>query len=314
MIIERGGCGRACRIRPVRILVVTCLLPTATLAADWTFAPVVEVSAVTDDNYLLSAPPDESIDVRGGELDLELAVRALGPRSHFEIRPRFVGTYYPDDSEVETNNAYLTATAGVMGQRLSGEIDAEVSRVTLVKGYLLTGFDRPDIGGPTPPNDIEALDSLVDKDLLMLAPSFEFHVSPAWQVDGRLEYLDVSYDDEADGGYVDFENVAARLGLGYRMTEVSTLSLRATGSWYQSDDDVVGDSSAYGLDVEWFTRQSEQVAWFLRGGADITTTEDAVGNELLSDEASFAGGAGVRWKGEVTGVLFDIESGVAPVW
>jgi len=98
------------------------------------------------------------------------------------------------------------------------------------------------------------------------------------------------------------------------MTEVSTLSLRATGSWYQSDDDVVGDSSAYGLDVEWFTRQSEQVAWFLRGGADITTTEDAVGNELLSDEASFAGGAGVRWKGEVTGVLFDIESGVAPVW
>jgi hypothetical protein len=65
-------------------------------AADWQFNPVVELGALSNDNYRLNSPGQRQ-SVNGLETDVQAQLRAVTDLTDFRFTPEVHATYFPDN-------------------------------------------------------------------------------------------------------------------------------------------------------------------------------------------------------------------------
>lgn len=262
-------------------------------AANWEFAPRIEAGYRYNDNYRLELPGGE-IEVSGLEADAAFTVRTVDPRTHFEVTPRVRATYFPDESEEDSTDYFLSSMFEDATPRRRTGIRAELSREDVVRSELLTadigsGLGEPEIG------DSGLSIERNRRDLMRFVPYFSYDLSQRYLLELQARYVDASYDRQIGGVHQDFTESGASVGLGFHTSERSRLLLRALGSRYET----TFEANAYGGEAEWQTDFSPTSTMYLRLGAQ--QTEDRRGEK----ESDVIAGIGGRWASQRNRLFLD---------
>lgn len=271
-------------------------------AANWEFAPSLELGYQYNDNYRLDFAGDE-VDVSGGLLDVTLPLRLVDPIRRAEIAPRVRATYFPDERDEDSTDYFL---AGVFEQRTQRHvfgIDAEFNRQDVVRSDLPTPEIDANLGeGVTADSGRVLLRN--ERDLLRFDPYWHYDLSERYRTELGGYYLDVNYDKNFDGAQEDFRDYGVYAGWGFRATPRSTVTLRARASRYETTFDADG----YGAEVEWRSDYSQTAHIYARIGGQRTD----LGRPGRSSSSSIVGGVGGRWDWPTTRLFVDLTSRVGP--
>ena len=258
-------------MRPV--ITLGAMLPMVALGADWELNPRVEAGYLFDDNYRLT-PPGTETEVQGPMVDAELEMRARTPSGgEFSFTPRVRATYFSDEPDLDSVDYYADMYWLHRGQRLQTEIRAEASQQDVVNS------EQPDAEVPGDANlgDADLGDSgvvLVDnrRTRFAVSPDFSYEVSQRRSIEFGANVVDVSYEEELPGAQVDYRNADVNVGLVTRVSPTSSFTTRLRGAMYELD--FQGDSTSYGLELQWDTRSVADTRTFLRGGAQRVDFEN----------------------------------------
>ena len=274
-------------------------------AADWSLDPKVTLNVVADDNIGLTEVPGEEVDVFGGELDAELAIRSETPRSSFRLTPRVRATMYPSDEDEESDEQYLYVNWDFRGQRSATSLDAYYSQRTILGRYFPDSEipDDGELGEPDPGEGIGST-SQDDEDRLQIVPAVSFEFTERVALDLKAGYLDVAFDEQVANDRQDFSNLYGTAGLRFQLSPSRSIAVIATASLYEPDGEV--DTDAQSVSLEWTNDVSETSQVYIRGGAN------RVQAGVTDAETGFNGGAGVKWSFEVTQLFFDVNHYVDP--
>lgn len=270
-------------------------------AADWSFDPRVAVSGEYNDNQHLTEASGTVVKVSGAALDALVALRAVTQRSSVSLTPRLTGTYYPGDSDEETNSQSVRLVADHKTQKVSVSFDASYDREDLLWGYLPTAEATDALGNPVRGEGISNSEIRNKSNRFDVLPSLSVKLSPRSGLDFGLEYLDVQYSQQVENESISYTYLNAFTALRYLLSETSQLKFTGGVGRYEPVDAV--DTTGYWLTAEWSRRFSDTAEWYVRGGFNRIETTD-VGDDLKW-ENGFSGGAGVRWRWEVTGISLD---------
>jgi len=248
-------------------------LPIVTSAADWELNPKVEAGYLFDDNYRLTQPGTE-IEVQGPLLDAELEMRARTPSGgEFSVTPRVRATYFPNEQDLDAVDYYTDLYWLHRGQRLQTEVRGAASQEDVVRS------EQPDaeVPGDASLGQPDLGDSgvvLVDnrRTRFALRPDFSYEMSPRRALEFGANVVDVSYENEIPGAQVDYRNADVTVGLETRLSPTSSFTTRLRGAMYEID--FQGDSTSYGVELQWDTRSVADTQTFLRGGAQRVDFEN----------------------------------------
>jgi hypothetical protein len=291
---------------PVKIsaALVGAMLPMAALAADWELNPRIEAGYLFDDNYRLSQPGAE-IDVQGPLVDAAMEFRARQPNGEFSFTPRVRGTYFPDEKDLDTIDYCGTLDWQHRGQRVNSRIIGEFSQQDVVNS------EQPDAEIPVDA-DLGNAD-IGDSGLVFVKnrrtrgsvqPSFDFDLSPRRAIEFGGNFTDVRFDTEIEGAQVDYTNASLFGGLVTRLSPTNDLTVRLRGAQY--DIETQGDTTSYGAELQWDTRNAAETRKYLRLGAQ--NVELANGE---SEVAWIAGGGASVLLGR-NQLFVDLSRGVGP--
>jgi hypothetical protein len=280
------------------------LLPLVAAGADWELNPTVEVGYLFDDNYRLSAPGAE-IEVKGPLADAQLEMRARKPNGEFSFTPRVRATYFPDEQDLDTVDYFATLDWQHRGQRLSSDLIGEFADQDVVNS------EQPD--AELPPDATLGNGDIGDSGLVLvknrrtrasLRPVFEYELSQRRSLEFGGNVVDVSYDRQILGAQVDFRNADVYAGLVTRLSPTTSLTARLRGANY--DIESQGDSSSYGAELQWDTRNAADTRKYLRLGAQNV--------ELLNggSESAWLAGGGVSMLRGRHQVFLDLTRGIGP--
>ena len=270
--------------------------------AAWEFNPTVEAGWLYDDNYRLT-PPGTEIEVSGPMVDAALDMHTQTQRSEFSFVPRVRATYFPDESDLDSQDYFATIDWSHQGQRVNTRIRADGASQDIVNSeqpdtIIDSGLGVVDIG--------DSGRVLVKNRRVRgtIQPEMDFEISPRKQIELGANYTDVSYDDQIPGAQVDFRLAEVSAGLVAKLNERTTLTTRVTGS--QFDIDTQGTTDAYGAELEWGTRTAAETRTFLRVGAQAVN--------LASGEnvTAWVAGGGVNWVAGRNEIFADVARSVAP--
>jgi hypothetical protein len=285
-------------------VLIAALVSAAAWGADWELNPRVEAGYLFDDNYRLTSPGTE-IDVQGPVADAELEMRARMPSSEFSFTPRIRATYFPDETELDTTDYYGDLDWQHHGQRAQTRIRGEFAQQDIINS------EQPDaeVPGDADLGEAEFGDAgrvLVPNRRTRVAvrPTFEYELSPRRGLEFGLNLADVSFDEEIPGAQEDYSSADFTAGLVSRLTPVTSLTTRIRAA--QFDIESQGDSTSYGLEVEWDRRTAADVRTFLRGGAQNVEFEDG------EKETAWLAGAGVSMPVGRNMLFADLSRSVGP--
>ena len=280
-------------------------LSGAAYAADWELNPRIEAGYLFDDNYRLTQPGTE-IEVQGPLVDASLEMRARQPSGgEFSFTPRVRATYFPDAQELDSVDYYGTLDWQHHGQRLTTDLLGEFSQEDVVISEQPSAEVPPDAGLGQP--DIgDSGRALVPnrRTRYSLQPTFNYDMSARRQVEFGGDFADVSYDHEIPGAQLDYQNFGAYAGLVTRLSPANSLTVRLRGAHF--DIQTQGDSTAYGAELQWDTRNAADTQKYLRLGAQ--NVELPTGG---SEVAWVAGGGASVLMGRHT-LFVDLSRNVGP--
>jgi hypothetical protein len=280
-------------------------------AADWEIDPKIAVAAVYDDNIRLTEIPGAEVEVAGARVDALATVRAATQVWSFELTPRLRSTFYPDDPEQEADDQFVRLSLERQTQRTTASVNADYSKVTTLGSY----FPRADVddddslGDPDPGTGVGRLSVRNREERVRVTPKFGFDLSERSSLEFGARYLDVAYDRTIPGDRQDYTDTSGTVAYSFRTSGTSNLSLSAVYSQYEPDNDDATD--AYGADLQWTNDQSETSQIYVRAGLDRAQVDSSTGSGN-NWEDGFSGGAGVKWKFEVTSIFVDASRYLDP--
>jgi hypothetical protein len=256
-----------------RVAAAALLMPLAAMAADWELNPSIEAGYLIDNNYRL-LPPGSEIEVQGPLVDAQLEMRARAPSGgEFSFTPRVRATYFPDEQDLDSTDYFADLYWLHQGQRVRTEIRLDGAQQDVVNS------EQPDAEVPNDANlgDVDLGDSgrvLVDNRRTRgsLRPEFSFELSPRRSLEFGANVTDVSYDEEIPGAQVDYRYGDITAGYVTQVSQTSSFTTRLRGAQYEID--FQGDSTSYGVELQWDTRNAADRRTFLRGGAQRVDFED----------------------------------------
>jgi len=241
-------------------------LPLAVGAADWELNPSVEAGYLFDDNYRLAMPGNE-VEVQGPLVDAQLEMRARTPSGgEFSFTPRVHATYFPDATDLDAVDYYGDLYWLHQGQRLRTEVRGEAAQQDVVSS------EQPDaqvpgdasLGeGDTGGSGVVLIDNRRTR--FAVRPDFSYELSPRRALEFGANVVDVSYENEVPGAQVDYRYGDVTAGLVMQVSPTSSFTTRVRGAQYELD--FQGDSTSYGVELEWGTRNAAETQTFVRGGA-----------------------------------------------
>jgi hypothetical protein len=184
------------------------------------------------------------------------------------VAPRIRARYFPDDSEVDSNDYYLSAGVTNRGQRYELGLAADYYDEDIITAEL-PGTDFGDVGlgegGALDGGRIIIVDNR--RDLLMVRPYASFDASERLVLSVDASLFDVSFDNQIQRAQEDYQSLGAGAGLAWRFDEKSTLGFRV--QYTQVDPaDVRGDTDILGGRLQWDYRIAERVRAYARAGVD----------------------------------------------
>jgi hypothetical protein len=280
-------------------------------AADWGFVPKVALSAEYDDNVRLNTPGSE-IDVTGGKIDAELRVQAQTPTSTFQLIPRLRSTFYPGDPEQEADDQFLRMAVEHETTRTRSGLALDYSRMTTLGGYFPNSQveDDDDLGEPEPGVGVGEVGDRNRQERILVAPEMGFDLSERTSLNAEVRYLDVTFDRQDPGDRQDFADFGGTVTFRFRTTETTSIEVR--GGYARFEPEVGDNNDRYGIDAEWTNQPTETAEVYVRGGMTRTRIDPAVEGQASDWEDGFTGGAGVRWKFEVSSIFLDVTRFLDP--
>lgn len=298
------ACARAIVPPHTIVMTVAALLAcpvTAARAENWELAPRLEVGYKYNDNYRLDLPGSE-IEVSGAQVDALLTVRTVNPRTNFEVTPRIRASYYPGETEENSNDYFLKGSFEDKTQRRRTGVRANFSSEDVVSSELPSAEIGGGLGNP---NALDSGRTLVRnrRDLIQLFPYFSYDLSQRYVLDLDARYVDANFDKNSVGGQLDFSDMGASAALGFLTSPRSTLRLRVLASRYET----TSATNAYGAEAEWSADYSEVSRMYVRLGVQETSPEDG------PSDTQVLGGLGGRWESERNRLFLDLTRTVGPV-
>lgn len=273
---------------------------TAT-AANWEVAPRVQAGYRYSDNYRLDLPGAE-VDVSGGEAEVGVTFRTVDPRTNFDITPRIVSTYFPDERSEDSNDYYLTAGFSDITPRRRINVPFLYSQEDVVDSELPEATEGGGLGEPDT-GDSGRFVTRNRRDFFRIAPSLGYDISQRYRLELNAHYLQADFDNQLPGAQQDFSEVGAGAGFGFLTSPRSTLLFRATGFQY----DTTETTEAYGGQLEWNTQYSENSRAYVRIGAQQTEPEDG------ESDTNVIAGLGGQWASQRNALFVDLTRSVGPV-
>lgn len=269
-------------------------------AANWEVAPRVAGGYRYSDNYRLDYPGQE-VDVSGAEVDAQVEFRTVGPRTEFSVTPRIRSTYFPDESDEDSNDYFLEVGLRDATPRRRMGFDADFSREDVVRSELPSADVTSDLGQPDAVDAGRVLERN-RRDLIQLFPYLNYDVSQRQRVEVAAHFTDADFDRDTNE-QVDFRQYGVSAGWGYAATERSSWTVRALASKYET----TRDADAFGAEVEWGTQFTENSRFYVRLGAQ--QTEPEVGDKSTDVIA----GVGGRWSAPRNELFLDFTRSVNAV-
>ncbi|HKQ82092.1 MAG TPA: outer membrane beta-barrel protein [Steroidobacteraceae bacterium] len=280
-------------------------------AADYRFEPRVELGGMYNDNYRLA--PDNEDSVQGGLADVSLRLRSVTPTSDFNLTPRVRATYFPDDSEDDDVNEYVNLGFAHKAQTWRFGLEGYYSHEDLQTSEQPEADQPPDAGlggGVGVENGTVRVKN--SRDLIRLAPSVSFDLTPTKAVEAALEYYSADYSRDTVGSNTDFDSIAGSLGMSFRFSPTQRILIAATGTSFDPDTPLTGRSTSYGLKGELWTDRTEIMQTYLRIGAERTEEDDPEIGEAPDPTTNYVLGAGIKAQYQVTAIFADFTHGVRP--
>jgi hypothetical protein len=277
------------------------LLAAAAAAENWELAPRVQGGYRYNDNYRLELPGAET-EVSGAELDAQVTLRTVDPRTRIEITPRVRATRFPDEPGEDSSDYFLRAAFSDETPRRRSGIVGDFSREDVVRSE----FPGPDAGGDL--GDPDAVDSgrLLQRNrrnYVRIEPYFRYDLTQRLRLELDGRYLRADFDEQFNGAQQDFDEQAAAAGMGFMLSGRSSIMLRGLASRYQTNF----STDAYGGEIEWGTNYSENSRVYVRVGAQQTRPERRESNTNL------IAGVGGRWASPRNSLFLDLTRSVGPV-
>ncbi|MBM0107991.1 hypothetical protein JM946_24945 [Steroidobacter sp. S1-65] len=270
-------------------------------AANWEVEPRVQAGYRYSDNFRLY-PKGQEVDVSGGEADVGVTFRTVDPRTNFEITPRLVSTYFPNERSEDANNYYLTGGWSDVTPRRRFNLPFLYSEEDVVRSELPDAGEGGDLGQPTEGDSGRFLQRN-RRNFFRIAPEFEYDISQRYRMELNAHYLDATFDRQLSGFQQDFSEVGAGAGLGVLTSQRSALSFRAVAFQYETTT----TTDAYGGELEWNTQYSPNSRAYVRVGAQQTKPERG------SSDTNITAGAGGQWSSARNTLFIDLTRSVGPV-
>lgn len=279
-------------------------------AANWEWAPRLQVGYEFNDNYRLAFPGDE-IEVSGGMVDVQLQMRAAGPLTRLSLTPRLRSTYYPDQPAEESDDYFLGFNLDHTGRKLRAGLRADYQNETVVRSELPDPDIEDDLG-ETGGADAGRIVVRNERDLIRVNPSLSYAFSPRRSLELTADYLDVSFDRDVTGAQVGYTEIGGSAGFAVASSERSTVALRGLYSSYDPEFGT-NDTQGYGLQAEWSSAVSEASSVYVRAGAQRTEIDRPMMTGTASYAAtSYVAGAGGRRAMKLTTLFIDATRSVGP--
>ncbi len=280
---------------------VLALASTSAVGANWEVAPRIGAAYLYSDNYHLELPGGE-LDVSGAQADVSVTFSTVDPRTTVEVTPRVRATYFPDESDEDSNDYFFDMVLHDETPRRRMGIAGSFSQEDVVRSEFPGTEIEGDLGDP------EDLDSgrIIERsrrDLIRIAPYFSYDMSQRYTLDLDAHYVDASFDRRAVGFQEDFREVGASLGLGIRVSPRSSVTIRGVVAKYET----AIDADAYGAHLEWATDYSPTSRFYIRIGGQQTEPDRG------HSDNNVVAGIGGRWQSERNRLFLDITRTVGPV-
>jgi hypothetical protein len=277
-------------------------------AADWHWDPRVDLSGTYDSNYGLSGGNVENVSVTGAVVDAQLKASILEPTMQFEITPRVRAVNFPGQSEFDANNVYVDSQFDKKWQVSTLSVTEMFWSQDVLRSFLPTTTIGAPLGQNNPGADLASVNERVRQDLLLLAPTAMFDLSPREQLEIKAQYLSVDYSQAIENQVQNFKNYSGSIGLGFAVSPRSTLTVRATASDLRPATG--SGANTYGGEGEWDTHFSEVMQVYARLGAERTTFD--LSQYGQSSANSVSGGLGISRKFVSYDLFVDFTRSVSP--
>lgn len=270
-------------------------------AANWELAPRVQGGYRYNDNYRLDLPGGE-LEVSGAELDAQVTLRTVDPRTRIEITPRVRATRFPDEPGEDSSDYFLRAAFVDETPRRRTGVLGDFSREDVVRSE----FPGPDAGGDL--GDPDAVDSgrLLQRNrrtYVRVEPYLRYDLTQRLRLELDGHYLRADFDEQFGGAQQDFDEQAASAGVGFMISQRSSVVLRGVVSRYET----TFNTDAYGGEIEWGTNYSENSRMYVRAGAQQTSPE------RRESHINLIAGVGGRWASPRNSLFLDLTRTVGPV-
>ncbi len=290
--------------RAVKAALIGSLALAPAWAADWELNPSVEAGYLFDDNYRLTTPGSE-IEVDGPMADASLEMRARMPKGEFSFTPRIRATYFPDQQDLDTVDYYAALDWQNHGQRLESRIRGDFSQQDVINS------EQPDaeVPGDADLGDADFGDAgrvLVQnrRTRAAIRPTFDYELSERRALEFGANFADVSFVEEIPGAQVDYQSADITAGLVAKVTEVSSFTTRVRAA--QFNIDTQGDSTSYGVELQWDTRTAAETRTFIRAGAQNVEFENG------EKDTAWLAGAGMSMPVGRNQLFADLSRSVGP--
>jgi hypothetical protein len=295
-------------------VVAASLIALASIGADcayadeWRWDPRVDLSGNYNSNYGLESGNIEDTSVAGSILDAQMHVSLLDPTTKFDITPRVRAVYYPGESEFDANDLYLNSQFQQLWQRANFSLNEYFWSQDILQSYLPSTNIGVPLGQSSPGADLATVDERVRQDLLVLAPTATFDLSPREQLQIQAQYFGVDYSKEIYNEVQNFKSFTGSVGLGFGITAQSDVTIRAIAS----DLDPAAGSGAhtYGAEGGWDTHLSQVMQAYAKLGFEHTSFDLAEYGK--SSATSVSGGAGISRKFVAYDLFVDFSRSVTP--
>lgn len=277
-------------------------------AASWDFNPRVEVGGTYNDNYRLAQDALDKIHVSGALIDAQLAMRSLTPTSEISIEPHIRSSYYPNDHEDQSTDGYLDLKGEHRTQKGDYAVVGQYANETVIFSELLPA-SFPGVGlGEIVGSEGGRVSVRNRREFERVAPTMTYDFTPRRHFHLDLEYLNASFNHEDIINQVGFHNYSARAGIGFDLTQRSTLTVTGSGARFEP---VTGldDTNSYGVEGQWDFKRTQVQHYYFRLG--VTRSQADVATGTISN-TSVVGGAGVSWNYQITRFVLDGLRGVTP--
>ena len=288
-------------------------LPAATWAADWQFEPRIELGGIYNDNYRLVPSGIGKIDVWGPQIDAAFAFHYAGPTTKVTVVPRLHSVYFPDHTDQDTNDQFLTFQLDHIGEKSTSGLVASYQREDTVNteqpGAATAVGSSTDLG--TIVNRDNGLITLRNRrELLRFQPGATYKMGARSDLELGASYEKATYADSLVGGQIDYQYYSGRIGIQFASTPTSVTTFRVLGSKYDPTQ-AFASAATYGGEIEWRKNVSASQQYYLRAGA-ANTRVDAIGTTPSSSETALVGGGGGRWLRERSNLFLDYVRDVVP--